>query len=388
MSETLSGTDRVNRILDMLGGNAILLPIPSGQKFPDKIKDVGWNAYGPDKMADPDYLARFNNGGNVGVLLGKPSGGLCSIDIDEDELIDEFLKDNPALKLTLRTRRLKGCNLWLWVKGQYPRLKPFHHARINNDKGKPKQIGEWRSTGGQTVIEGQVGGIEYSRVISAKPVTVEFSDIVWPTWIQDPPALDEPFQHESKSGPSLDRSKLKNLREYPSGLIKSGCPACIENGEDSTQNHLQIKPDGRFGCCKYPDDREHRREIWRLAGIPKSPSDNGDPFYELPKSPGPDLPEIIDSALFVAKEIRASPEIIKGLLHKGAKMVIGGGSKSFKTWVQLHVAIALAYGLDWLGFKTIPGKVLFVNFEIQEEFFQQRIRKIAEALSIPLEEGR
>lgn len=102
----------------------------------------------------------------------------------------------------------------------------------------------------------------------------------------------------------------------------------------------------------------------------------------------PDLPEIIDSAIFLAKEIPTTPEIIKGLLHKGAKMVIGGGSKSFKTWVQLNCALAVAYGLDWLGFKTLPGKVLFTNFEIQEEFFQQRILKLAEAMSITIEEGR
>jgi hypothetical protein len=383
-----SGADRVNSVLDYLGGNAVLLPIPSGQKFPDKVKDVGWNAYGEAQMSDPAYLARFNNGGNIGVLQGKPSGGLCSIDIDEDELIEEFLKENPSLRMTLRTKRLRGCNFWVWVKGEYPRLKPFHHARLLNDKKKPRQIGEWRSTGGQTVIEGQAEGREYFKVITAKPVEIHFSDIVWLLWIQDPPTLDEPFQHEAKSAGSLDMAKLENVKEYSSGVIKAACPACREDGEDGSGNHLQIKPDGRFGCCKYQDDRKHRQRIWALAGIPKPKTGDSDPFYQNSKEKGPELPEIIDSAIFSAKEIRPSPEIIKGLLHKGAKMVIGGGSKSFKTWVQLDCAFSVAYSIPWLGFPTLPGKVLFVNFEIQEEFFQQRIKKICEARGIVLEEGR
>jgi hypothetical protein len=29
---------------------------------------------------------------------------------------------------------------------------------------------------------------------------------------------------------------------------------------------LRIYPDGRFGCCVHPKDREHRKRIWALAG--------------------------------------------------------------------------------------------------------------------------
>jgi len=108
----------------------------------------------------------------------------------------------------------------------------------------------------------------------------------------------------------------------------------------------------------------------------------------MSESPERRLPVMVDSALFVKLQLPRSPHIVHGLLHKGTKIVIGGGSKSFKTWIQLDLAMSIAYGLPWMGFETTPGKVLFVNFEIKEEFFQDRLIKMASAKGVNLEEGR
>lgn len=96
----------------------------------------------------------------------------------------------------------------------------------------------------------------------------------------------------------------------------------------------------------------------------------------------PELPPIVDSSAFVAEEIKPSPELVKGLIHQGTKVVIGGGSKSFKTWCQLDLSICVAYGLSWMGHSCTAGRVLFVNLEIKPEFFQARIKKICEARGI------
>jgi len=56
--------------------------------------------------------------------------------------------------------------------------------------------------------------------------------------------------------------------------------------------------------------------------------------------------------------------------------------------VQLDLAVSVAYGVPWMGFSTLPGRVLFVNFEIQEEFFQDRIKAVVGAKSLGLEKGR
>src|SRR2546425_8725666 len=65
---------------------------------------------------------------------------------------------------------------------------------------------------------------------------------------------------------SLDRAKLQKLRELGNGSCQAQCPACAEAGQDRKGEHLRISPEGKFGCCVFPGDREHRRRIFALAG--------------------------------------------------------------------------------------------------------------------------
>src|SRR5262245_9965985 len=65
---------------------------------------------------------------------------------------------------------------------------------------------------------------------------------------------------------SLDRGKLKKVRELGNGSCQAQCPACAEAGQDRKGEHLRISPEGKFGCCVFPGDREHRRRIFALAG--------------------------------------------------------------------------------------------------------------------------
>ena len=65
---------------------------------------------------------------------------------------------------------------------------------------------------------------------------------------------------------SLDVKKLERARELGNGVIQARCPACASGGGDKAGEHLRIYPDGRFGCCVHPKDREHRRQIFALAG--------------------------------------------------------------------------------------------------------------------------
>jgi hypothetical protein len=66
---------------------------------------------------------------------------------------------------------------------------------------------------------------------------------------------------------SLDAAKLEKVRELPGGIVQARCPACAEGGHDRTGEHLRIYPDGRFGCCVHPKDKEHRKRIFALAGV-------------------------------------------------------------------------------------------------------------------------
>jgi predicted transcriptional regulator len=68
-------------------------------------------------------------------------------------------------------------------------------------------------------------------------------------------------------------------------------------------------------------------------------------------------------------------------------MAVGGASKSFKTWTLLDLAISVSTGADWLQFHTTKGKVLFINFEIQNYSWQQRLNKVAESKGVELNDN-
>jgi hypothetical protein len=69
-------------------------------------------------------------------------------------------------------------------------------------------------------------------------------------------------------------------------------------------------------------------------------------------------------------------------------MVIGGGSKSFKTWSLVDLAISVATGAPWWGFNTEQGRVLYMNFEIQDVFFSDRIEEVLIAKECDLDNGQ
>ncbi len=156
---------------------AILLPVPRGQKG---SCTPGWQLTAKSKMRDAAYLRSLLTG-NIGVLLGEPSEGLCSIDLDDDEFAEEFLALNPKLATSLRTRGARGCNVWVWVDCVIPRTKNLKHLKLLDDQAKPRKVGEWRATGCQTMIWGKhPSGVDYMWVVDAKPVVIPFNEIIWP----------------------------------------------------------------------------------------------------------------------------------------------------------------------------------------------------------------
>jgi hypothetical protein len=169
------GDDLVSDLRKLVGYDAVLLPIPRGHKGP-KIK--GWQHFTGERMQQPEYLAQLNHDTNIGVLLGN---GLVTIDFDQDKAIEPFLNLNPKLRQTLRTRRKRGCNLWLRIKGYYPEA-----CKLKTASG--EEIGEWRADGNQTVIhgeaidkkKGETSPTAYKIENRVPPIELPFDEIHWP----------------------------------------------------------------------------------------------------------------------------------------------------------------------------------------------------------------
>jgi hypothetical protein len=94
-----------------------------------------------------------------------------------------------------------------------------------------------------------------------------------------------------------------------------------------------------------------------------------------------------DATELLSKPIVTPPDVIEGLVHQSGKLVLGGASKSHKTWLLTDLAISKATGSMWLDFSTSKGRVLYVNCELPEPFFWKRVRVICDERQLTIEPG-
>jgi len=167
---------------------------------------------------------------------------------------------------------------------------------------------------------------------------------VVPAWWTNPELLDQPH----KVGTTIDQPKPIDLENLPT------------NTKEVAAEPLPELPD------KIPTTDEEKLD-WDMIALRKKAAK---------------LPLIEDVSDFIMKPITKAKVLVDGLLHQGSKLGIGGGSKSFKTWIMLDLALSVAHGVSWMGLNTMKARVLYCNFEIQEEFMQDRIKAIEKAKNL------
>lgn len=80
---------------------------------------------------------------------------------------------------------------------------------------------------------------------------------------------------------------------------------------------------------------------------------------------------------------KLAPELIKGVLRKGHKMLFAGSSKAGKSFALISLSIAIAEGVKWLGFDCTQGKVLYINLELDSASCLHRFKNVYKSLEIP-----
>lgn len=101
----------------------------------------------------------------------------------------------------------------------------------------------------------------------------------------------------------------------------------------------------------------------------------------------PSLPALVEWTQFSSEVLPAPTTLISNVLHLGSKMALGGGSKSFKTWTLVDMAISVASGTEWWGLQCTQGVVCYINLEIQPYFFQKRFVDISFAKNVTIPKG-
>lgn len=93
----------------------------------------------------------------------------------------------------------------------------------------------------------------------------------------------------------------------------------------------------------------------------------------------PALPEIVTLRQFAAAPPTAPPQIIEGILHQRCKMILGGTSKSNKSWCLLDLALSVASGEPWWGRRCAKQPVVYINFELHDWAIAQRVNALCAA---------
>ena len=93
----------------------------------------------------------------------------------------------------------------------------------------------------------------------------------------------------------------------------------------------------------------------------------------------PPLPEILNLRQLVETAPAPPPQIIEGILHQGCKMILGGTSKSNKSWCLLDLAVSVASGEKWWGRRCTKVPVVYINFELHVWAIAQRLNALAGA---------
>jgi len=97
--------------------------------------------------------------------------------------------------------------------------------------------------------------------------------------------------------------------------------------------------------------------------------------------------KIVDSSTIKEADTISPPEVVHGMLYGKSKMIIGGHSKSYKSWFATQLGLAIAYGNEFIGFSTNQTKVFYLNLELPDFVINKRLFDLRANLGIIPKEG-
>jgi hypothetical protein len=177
-------------LLALLGDDLLFIPEYRQEKRP---RLVGWNKLIYNNLPshyDKALADSIGEGGNLGILLGAPSGNICAIDLDRDLAVEPFLGENPRLRETLCTTGSGiGAQFWVRMRGRYepkvlkisvtPTLAKKYNVTMNPDT-ETYDVGEWRGAQKSTIWGVHPNGKEYRMLVERPVIEVKFTDIILP----------------------------------------------------------------------------------------------------------------------------------------------------------------------------------------------------------------
>lgn len=171
--------------------------------------------------------------------------------------------------------------------------------------------------------------------------------------------------HPGKHAPAY----AKQLDEYELVLLAQDYGSKGDEGAAVLQEHLTTKA-LRWRAPIDGDDNTGWNDVPLEAEVPPIPAPED---VEVP---------VEERTLVRLGELLAAPTpeinsyLEQAMLPVGGSMVIHGSMKSYKSWLALDLASALAQAGSWAHFEAVdePQKIVVLQYEIPWAFYQDRLR--------------
>ena len=326
-----------------------------------------------DATTDKTQIERWwkeNPNYNIGIATGSPSGGLVVVDVDEDKekgktglsSIQNWMKKNGQIPKTVEVVTGRGgLHAYYFCKTKLSnRTNVLDSVDIRADGGyvvAPPSI----HPNGNSYHFAEGFGLEYG-IKDASDIVVELA-----TFKQSAPK--ETF---NLSGAIPEGTRVDTLFKLTCSLIDKGM------SEIAIRNAVRAENNTR---CNSPlSEEELEKEVFQAFKRDYVPTH--DFVQDASKPEEQALPQIVNFGNLYGHLPEVKPVLIEGILRQGHKMIISSGSKAGKSYLLINLAIKIAEGWSWLGFKCTQGKVLYINMEIDEASILNRFDSEYKALKL------
>lgn len=432
----ISGLDTLRWFEAKSGRLCLVSTWNSERPSPGKNPDIGGKGWQDKPLTADQVTKHFTGGGNVGLICGKHSAGICLLDVDEDfSQFCEFFpwaKNTPAI---IREGADKG-KLIIRIVGDLPEPKKFKHNPTDKHP-----FFEFLASGNQGVIAGTNpagAGIIYRLINGDRGIpefTAEDVSNICASWTGQGLEDNEPKtpemmlaygQHEYHNGGGLleavkaawptmkvfehwnrvSKTRLESRGEWLRLFGNGGLFVRCTNGQPDNGWSIPGEKIGggpfeawwycKTGSVNVPKKTafyellcemakagnvpipEHTHQEEAIPPEPEFPPVEGSPEPPARKKTSWSLDELYETEF-------PEPEwSIPGYIPMGL-VLLGGRPKVGKSWLLMLIAFVVAVGGMLFGAKVKRRKVLYIAYEDNPRRIKDRCKKMGIPKGAPIQ---
>lgn len=301
---------------------------------------------------------------NIGIATGIQSG-LVVLDVDTDKGGEESLN-----KLEARYGRLPHTVKQRTGGGGFHCLFRHPGHTVRNSAGSLGLGLDVRGDGGYIVVppSTHASGQSYEW---EQPITSDSPLAPLPGWLQSrAPSQTQPLEaHTHETIPEGRRNT--HLTSYAGRMRRQGFPPQAIEDALLVENKLRCSP-------PLPDE-----EVETISrSVSRYPAGKLSSESPITAPPDPDNPPWRCSVDLVQDVPEETEWLIHDVVPSESIVLTVAREGTYKTWLSLDLARAIAEGIPWLGHESQAGGVLYLDAENPGPNFRQRLHAVGGSLNL------